>query len=209
MYGLIKKDLLMIKQNLKILLVVYIVFLGMTVINESDMTFILPFMTVMMSISTFSYDNYNKWDAYAITLPNGRKNMVRAKYISTLVIVLGSFLISIISLIIMNICGVNIDLKNSISELAGCLLGIFLIIIIMFPILYKFGVEKGRITLFVLTFIVTGIAFLITRNVHVNIPNNIINFFNNYYKIILPVITCIFLILSYKVSEILISKKEF
>lgn len=209
MFGLIKKDLLMIKQNIKILLLVFAVFLGMTIINESDMTFILPFMAVMMSISTFSYDSFNKWDGYAISLPNGRKNVVRAKYISTLIFVLACFLVSVVSLIIINLCGVNINLEYTISELVGCLIGIFLIMIIMFPIMYKFGVEKGRIALFILTFSITGISVLILNNVGIAIPNGIVNFFNDYYKIILPVITCILMLASYKVSEILYFKKEF
>ncbi len=209
MYGLIKKDLLMIKQNLKILMLTFIIFLGMTMINESDMTFILPFMAVMVSISTFSYDNYNKWDAYAITLPNGRKNAVKAKYISTLIFVIMSFMISIISLFIINKCGININLSLSISELTGCLFGVFFIIIIMFPIMYKLGVEKGRIALFIISFGITGILVLVSRNIHINIPNNIITFFKNYYKILIPIITCLLILISYKISERFYSKREF
>lgn len=209
MYGLIKKDLLMIKQNLKILMLVFIVFFSMTMINESDMMFILPFMAVMVSISTFSYDNFNKWDAYAITLPNGRKNVVRAKYISTLIFVLISFTIAIISLFIINKCGINIDFDSSIAELIGCLFGILFIMIIMFPIMYKFGVEKGRIALFIITFGITGLAVLVLNNIHMSIPSNIIAFLNNYYKILIPIITCLLIFISYKISEIVYSKKEF
>ncbi len=209
MFGLIKKDLLMIKQNLKFFLIVFIVFLSMTIVNESDMTFILPFMTTMLSISTFSYDTYNKWDAYAATLPNGRKNVVRAKYISTLFIVFLSFIISILSLLIMNKCGVALDLSASIAELLGCLVASFLIISVMFPIIYKFGVEKGRIALFILSFGITGIAALILKNVQVDIPNSIIDFFNNYYKVLIPLIVCILIFISYKISERFYLKKEF
>lgn len=209
MYGLIKKDLLMIKQNIKILMLVFIVFLGMTIINESDMTFILPFMAVMISISTFSYDNYNKWDAYAITLPNGRKNVVRAKYISTLVFVIISFIISIISLFIMNKCGVKLSLKTTIEELTGCLVAVFLIMSIMFPIMYKFGVEKGRIALFVISFGITGIALLISKNIDINIPISIVNFFKDYYKILVPTIVFLLILISYIISEKVYSKKEF
>jgi len=209
MCGLIKKDLLMIKQNLKILMLMFIVFLGMTIVNESDMTFILPFMAVTISISTFSYDNYNKWDFYAVTLPKGRKNVVRAKYISTLVVVIIGFILSIISLLLMSKWGINIDLDSSISELMGCLVAVFLIMDIMFPIMYKLGVEKGRIALFAITFGVTGIALLFLRNVHLNIPNNIVDFFNNYYKILIPLITCLLTLISYKVSEKIYAKKEF
>ncbi len=208
MYGLIKKDLLMIKQNLKILVLIFIIFFSMTMVNESDMTFILPFMAVMISISTFSYDQYNKWDAYAVTLPNGRKNAVRAKYISTLVFVILSFIISIISLFIMNKCGINIELNSSIKELIGCLLGVILIMAIMFPVMYKFGIEKGRIAIFIISFSVTGLAFLLS-NSHINMPSSIIDFFKNYYKVLIPIITCLLIFISYKISERFYAKKEF
>jgi len=209
MYGLIKKDLLMLKQSFKIFLLMFIVFFGMTIINESDMTFILPFMSVMISLSTFSYDNYNKWDAYAITLPNGRKNVVLAKYISTLIMVLVSFLISLVSLLILHTIGINIDILSSMSELTICLFSGVLIISIMFPVMYKFGIEKGRIILFILTFGVTGIALLLSKNVSINIPSNITTFLNNYVKILFPTITLIFLWASIKVSQKFYSKKEF
>lgn len=209
MFGLIKKDLLMIKQNLKVFLIVFIVFLSMTIINESDMTFILPLMATMLSISTFSYDSFNKWDAYAITLPNGRRNIVTAKYISTLLIVLISFGVSITSLLIMSKCGVALNLSSSIAELIGCLAAVFIIISVMFPIIYKLGVEKGRIALFVLFFGVTGLAVLISQNMHISISSNIIGFLNNYYKIIIPIVACILMFVSYKFSERFYFKKEF
>jgi len=209
MSGLIKKDFLMIKQNLKLFLIIFIVFLSMTVFNESDMTFMFPFMATMISISTFSYDNYNKWDAYAITLPNGRKNVVKAKYISTLVFVIISSIISVISLFIMAKCGTNIDLISSLSGLMGCLLAIFLIMIVMYPIMYKFGVEKGRIALFIISFGISGLAILLSKNFHINISSHIIDFFKNYYMILIPIITCSLLYLSYKISEVVYSKKEF
>ncbi len=177
--------------------------------NESDMTFILPFMAVMISISTFSYDNYNKWDAYAVTLPNGRKNVVRAKYISTLIFVFISFIISITSLFIANKCGINIDLGSSISDLIGCLFAVLIIMIVMFPILYKFGVEKGRIALFIISFGITGLGVLMLNNISINIPSNMIDFFQNYFHILLPIITCFFLLLSYKISNRFYLKKEF
>jgi len=209
MYGLIKKDLLMIKQNLKILTLVFIIFLSMTMINESDMTFIMPFMAVMITISTFNYDNFNKWDAYAITLPNGRKNVVRAKYIAALIVVILCFIISMISLFIMNKCGLNIDYHSSIAELTGCLFAVFLIISIMFPIIFKLGVEKGRIALFLLSFGTVGVAFFLSGTISINIPSNLIVFFTDYYKILVPAVSCILLYASYKISKRFYSQKEF
>ena len=77
MLGLIKKDLLMIKSNIKTLFIILVVYGVMAYQGQMDLSFILPFMSVMIMISTFSYDAYNKWDAYASCLPNGRQNSVR------------------------------------------------------------------------------------------------------------------------------------
>ena len=81
MLGFIKKDLLMIKSNIKILAILLLIYIVMAFQGQLYLSFLLPFMGVMIMVSTFSYDTFNKWDAYAVTLPNGRKNSVRGKYI--------------------------------------------------------------------------------------------------------------------------------
>lgn len=209
MLGYLKKELFMLKQNGKLLLLVLALFIGLSILNQSDMTFIMPFMATIISISSFSYDNYNKWDAYALTLPGGRTCTVKAKYLSSLIFIIISFLVSIICLYIISQCGVNINVRSSILELTICLFAVFLIIAIMFPIFYKLGAEKGRIALFILTFGITGLALLVSQKVHMTIPSDITNFFKNYYKIIIPILTCFFLFISYKLSKRFYSKKEF
>lgn len=87
MIGLVKKDLLVIKSNLKIILAVLVALLLLTSQEGgSSAIFILPIIGVMMFISTFSYDEFNNWNSYVATLPNGRKNAIIAKYIATTII---------------------------------------------------------------------------------------------------------------------------
>ena len=97
MIGFIKKDIAMIKSNFKLMGLLFIVYAVMGLLGEMDMSFVLPFLSIMIMISTFSYDNYNKWDAYSITLPNGRKNSVKAKYLATILMIL---IVSIITIIL-------------------------------------------------------------------------------------------------------------
>ena len=59
MIGFIKKDLAMIKSNFKLLGILIIVYAIMGLMGKMDISFILPFMCVMIMISSFSYDNYN------------------------------------------------------------------------------------------------------------------------------------------------------
>ena len=87
MIGFIKKDLFMIKSNFKLLGILIIAYTLMGFVGEIDISFILPFMSVMIMISTFSYDNYNNWDAYSISFPDGRKNSVKSKYVATVLMI--------------------------------------------------------------------------------------------------------------------------
>ena len=76
-------------------------------------------------------------------------------------------------------------------------------------LLFKYGIEKGRIGLFALTIAIIVIVTLITKISKLSIPANIIIFLNNYYFIIIPIILTIILLLSYKISEKIFLKKEF
>ena len=66
MIGFIKKDLFMIKNSLKFIGIIFIIYLMMALTNTMDVTFLLPFLSVMLMISTFSYDDFNNWNAYAV-----------------------------------------------------------------------------------------------------------------------------------------------
>lgn len=88
MLGLIKKDLLLIKANLKSMIIIFVIYIMLAFQGTFDVTFIIPIIGIMLFISTFSYDDFNNWNSYAVTLPNGRKNVVRAKYIVSIILMI-------------------------------------------------------------------------------------------------------------------------
>ena len=209
MLGLIKKDLLMIKSNLKLAFVMLFVFFIMALQGDFDISYIPPFIIVMLFMSTFSYDEYNNWDAYAITLPNGRKNVVKSKYITTIVLALIAIIITIILNILVGIINNDLDFDKFIAIIVGCSAGIVCIQSIMYPLIFKYGIEKGRIGLFALTFVIVGIISLLSRIINIEIPNNIVFFLDKYWFIIIPIVLIIILLISYKISEKIYLKKEF
>lgn len=209
MLSLIKKDFLIIKGNLKLIVVMLFVFLIMTLQGQFDISFISPFIVIMLFMPTFSYDEYNKWDAYAITLPSGRKNIVKSKYIASLILVLLTTIITILLNCLVGIINNNLEFDKFISTLIGGTFATILIQSIMYPLIFKFGIEKGRIWLFVLTFAITGIVGLCSRIVKINITTNIISFFNSYCFIIIPIMLIVVLLISYKISEKIYSQKDF
>ncbi len=210
MLGLIKKDLLMIKSNFKVLVILLFVYGMMAINGEIDLSFLLSIMSVMIVISTFSYDTYNKWDAYTVTLPEGRKNSVRAKYLVTILLTgLTTILVTLLSIIISYSLAGKIDFEMLLATMLGSVFSASLIQSFMYPVIYKYGVEKARIGIFVVVFIITIIGGILFKNLDISLFSQTINFLNNYLEIILPVIMIVMVYLSYRISLRLYMKKEF
>lgn len=209
MVGLIKKDLLMIKSNLKMVLIMIVVFFIMSLQGEFDISFVPPFIVVMLFMSTFSYDEFNKWDAYAVTLPNGRKNVVKSKYFASLILTIVTIILTIILNSLVGLINNNLEFDKFISTIMGCVFGVILIQSIMYPFIFKYGMEKGRIGLFVISFAIVGIIGLLSSVLKINIPTNVVTFFDNYWFVIIPLISIVLLLISYKISEKIYLKKEF
>ena len=81
---------------------------------------------------------------------------------------------------------------------------------VLYPVIYKYGIEKSRIGIFVGVFGISSIAALLMKSdLKIQIPPAIITLLNHYWMIILPIVVVIVLLLSYKISEHLYLKKEF
>lgn len=208
MLGLIKKDLLMTKGNLKSLAIILIIFSLMALSQNNDLSFFPIFISVMLSISTFSYDEYNNWNSYAITFPNGRKNLIKAKYLSALFLSAIAAILSIGLLIGIGIINNNLNFQEILSSMLIAFFSIGLTIAIMYPIIFKFGVEKGRMAIFIGIFIITAIVGILIKKIKISIPQNILSFLNHNYLILLSILILILLLASYKISVHIYSKKE-
>ena len=210
MLGLIKKDFLLIKANLKSMVIIFIVYLMLAFQGTFDITFIVPLIGIMLFISTFSYDDFNNWNSYAVTLPDGRKNVVKAKYIASIIltVILGVATLAIgvgISYIKTN--GINLD--ETIASLMGTMLSSVIIISLLYPIVFKFGATNGRIILFAVVFGVIGIVTLIAQFVDMTSIVNAISRLDNCSFIAIPVISVILLGISYLISNRIYQHKEF
>ena len=210
MLGLIKKDFLLIKANLKSMVIIFIVYLILAFQGTFDVTFIVPLIGIMLFISTFSYDDFNNWNSYAVTLPNGRKNVVRAKYIASIIltIILGAVAL-IIGIGISYTKTNSINLNEIISSLMGTMLSSVIIISLLYPIVFKFGATNGRIILFAVVFGIAGIGALIAQFVDTTPIINMINRLDSYSLIAIPIISVILIGISYLISNKIYQNKEF
>lgn len=209
MVGFIKKDLLIIKNNVKSLLIAIAIYAIFIFSNEIDVSFIFPFMIFLLFISTFSYDDYNKWNAFAVTLPNGREYIVKGKYTCVILLTLVATFLSNISSILVFALKNMLDLEQVLFSTTTYLAMILIISSIICPFLFKYGTEKGRIVLFVMIFGIFSIISFFKEYVDIVIPNNILMFCQQYGLILLLFISILMLTISYFISKKICLKKEF
>ena len=209
MLGLVKKDLLMIKGNIRQVILFLVVFLILA-FQENNIIVIVPvFVSMMVFITTFSYDEYNKWDAYAISLPVSRKNIVKAKYVASIILWAIALLVTVVITGITGLFEQNINYFEMFGMILGCVFSIVLLEAIMFPLIFKFGVEKGRIGLFVGVFAIAGLLGFIFTGIDLENATGFSEIFNKYYYILIPLVAVILLVISYFVSKKIYLKKEF
>ena len=210
MIGLIKKDLAMIKGNFKFLAIFIILYFILGLMGKMDISFILPFMSVIIMISTFSYDNYNKWDAYVITLPNGRKNSVKSKYLATILLVLILTIVTVLLSFIITYCRYHIlDYEEILSLTTGSIFGTLLVLSFMYPIIYKFGVEKARIVICSLVFGIVILGSFIIKYIDLTGIIKILNIMQDYWIIVILLFSFLLVYASYRLSLKIYLKKEF
>ncbi len=210
MLGFIKKDLLVMKNNLKYFLLMILVFAFFS--RESNIIYFIPiFISIMIFITTFSYDDYNKWNTYAITLPLSREKIVLAKYLTSLLLMVGTVLITFLLSFVIGTINHSFDFDEVFPMLFGGLFALVLLQSFMYPLIYKFGTEKGRIGLFVGVFAVSGLVGYLVNHVKIDTTafTGFIQFFNQYGILLLSIVMVILFVGSYFVSKRIYLKKEF
>jgi len=211
MLGFIKKDLFMIKANLKTFLIIFALYLILAIQGMFDVIFVIPLIGIMLFITTFSYDDYNNWNAYVATIPNGRRNAVRAKYVVSIILMIVLGIISFGMAV-----GVDYFIKNqvyidqSLSSVLGILLSIVIIISLLYPIMFKFGSTNGRVILFVVVFGFAAIIGFVANYTSISFnTSQIKELLEKYVYIAIPMVSVILLMISYLISSKIYRNKEF
>ena len=103
----------------------------------------------------------------------------------------------------------NVDYEKIFSLMAGCCFGVGLVQAIVYPLIFKYGIEKGRIGLFIGVFVMVSVIGLLSKEINIDISSNILVFIENYWLIFIPIVLIITLFISYKISLKIYLKKEF
>ena len=164
MMGLVRKDFYLAAVLARSYLIVAAIFLVLSLAGIYEFSFLSSFMSllcIMLPVNVFSYDEQAKWDKYAAALPGGRRAVVQARYVFTLIVSAGAVVLG--GAVGAAACLLDPTAGETLWEMvlstaAGGSVGI-LLNAVMLPLMFKFGVQKGRLYLALVLAILFG-AFL-------------------------------------------------
>ena len=151
MKGLLIKDLKLINNNGKNLLLVFLIIGTMMGIMTKELYAAVGYVTFIFTlfmVSTISYDEYDNGYPFLFTLPITRRQYVNEKYVFVLIMTAISFLVGIISVVVQFFL---LTPKESLTELI-LMYGVYTITVlilndIMIPLKLRFESEKGRLVI--------------------------------------------------------------
>lgn len=158
MKGLLLMDFKFLKRQRKFLLIVgLLVFVFL--FNKDMSSFGVSYATMLFGIfavNSIYYDEANNGNAFLFTLPFSRKEYVFSKYLFGMIMGGGAWLLSsLIGIGYLSMANTGINIAEWFAINAVSLILLLVMLSFMFPIQFKFGMEKSRLVmtiLFVLVF---------------------------------------------------------
>ncbi len=151
MKGLLLKDWYAIKSYFVSFFVLYVVLLAMACF-ESTNFFLLLYPCILsgsIAMSLIAYEEKEKWNLYAATLPYSRAQLVSAKYLVTLLAGTGTSMMILATQTIVRLSQ-HTFMLSGILDFALMMVPFYLLpSTFLLPFVYRLGAEKGRILYFV------------------------------------------------------------
>lgn len=209
MKGLLYKDLISLRGNLKVMGILIFMFCIIFISQGNSVVYgITILMLAMMVVTSMALDDQAKWNEYALTMPVTRKEIVLSKYLSALFLVLGGTVISIIIALLSSFfIKTELGLLETLGSIGLIALLALIFISVMIPLTYKFGTEKARLLIIAVGLIPTGIVLILGKyfNISINISET------NFWIIAMFILVGSLLLIvgSYFISLRIFYNKEF
>lgn len=152
MRALIQKDCYVLWKQMKIFLVVMVVIM---VGNGAFGSVFIVIWCAMLPYTAIAYDERCKWDQLAAMMPYTPRDLVLSKYVLGWLCAGGAGALALAMQLIAKVLPGSVDCGTPLSVLLS-FCGSICILSITLPLMLRFGVERGRMVMFVLIFLVCG-----------------------------------------------------
>lgn len=147
MKGLLLKDFYMTVKYCKAYMLITVVFLALSLYSDENLFFIFYpcLLAGMIPVNLLAYDEHSKWNHYSGTLPYSKAQIISGKYLIGLFAQLAVLILTgIVRAVIMHRDG-GFVLFDFLEMMMILLIMSFVTTSLSLPIIFKWGVEKGRI----------------------------------------------------------------
>ena len=164
MKALLRKDFYTMDQQLRLLIVLALALSLVPVPAARSIggTYAV-LLAYMMPLSVISYDAKCKWDKYAAMLPYTPRQIVLSKYLLSYLLVVYSVLVQLLGQMVEVLVKRSAVDPDSLIVVAATGVVCVLMNALCFPIMYRFGAEKGRFVIFAPIVAVIGAILLLTK----------------------------------------------
>ena len=152
MKALILKDTYVIWKQMKYFLVMILLFSALP--SGFNNAFAVIY-TSMLPYTALAYDERSKWDQLAAMMPYSARDIVLGKYVFGWLCIGGA---AVLSGLLQAALSLVIDRAFLPGVMALSVLGALCILAISLPLMFRMGVEKGRLAMFLVIFLVCGAA---------------------------------------------------
>ncbi|MBQ7933329.1 MAG: ABC-2 transporter permease [Lachnospiraceae bacterium] len=208
MKGLLKKDLCMIWNYCRSLILILAVFTLVGAFMEDSFfySFYPVLIASMLPVTLISYDERFKWDVYCQSLPVSRRAQVTEKYVLSILAVLVVILCCVAAQIyrMLDVAGFDASAIpwETLPQYVAMLTGLGLISpSLMIPMIYKFGAEKGRMIFFVVVGIFCAMGAFYSLKGSMQLPQ--------FPEVVLILVCLVLFGISWLISVGINEKKEF
>lgn len=158
MKGLLLKDWYAVKSYFRAFFLMDIIFIVVSCFTDGNVFFLIYpcIFSGMISMSLIAYEEKEKWNIYAETLPYSRAQLVSSKYVVSLFIGLLTVLAMSTVQAGMMLYKHEFDFFTILNFITILLPVSLLPTAILLPFVYKFGAEKGRIIYYIVIGIFCG-----------------------------------------------------
>ena len=152
MKALILKDTYVIFRQMKYFLVMILLFSALP--SGFNNAFAVIY-AAMLPYTALAYDERSKWDQMAAMMPYSTRDVVLGKYVFGWLCIGGA---AVLSALLQAVLSLAVNRTFLPGVMALSVLGALCILAITLPLMFRFGVEKGRLAMFLIIFLVCGAA---------------------------------------------------
>lgn len=206
-----RSDFYLLRGYLRTLLGVFAIMMVFAFIQKSVyFAYFYPvFMAIFLPISMFALSEQSGWEAMLLSAPVSRRGIVRGRYLACTVF---SCSLSLIGFV----CSLIIDPKELGSSVFSLLVALIIILLcnaILLPVIYRFGPNKARFVIMAICIVPALLLPLVMDTIESNglqFINTLVTLFSStWFMLVLLACSIAVFVLSYLISCLIYSKKEF